>query len=143
MPLAPESRPFTAMVTHMGLWQWKFMPMLAKKGNAAFQRMMEWVLRDLPFAEPFVDDVIISTDGEGEELITRHADHVRQVLETLEGHQLVCILTKAQMFVPEVVFFWHVIGHCCRRPSPGKFSALAKWPRPTNFFRFLRLSWFL
>ena len=132
MPLAPESRPFTAMVTHMGLWQWKVMPMGAKNGNAAFQRMMEWVLRDLPFAEPFVDDVIISTDGDGDELITRHADHVRQVLETLEGHQLVCDLAKAQMFVPEVEFCGHVLGHGCRRPSPGKLSALAKWPRPTN-----------
>jgi hypothetical protein len=132
MPLAPESLPFTAMVTHMGLWQWKVMPMGAKNGNAAFQRMMEWVLRDLPFAEHFLDDVIISTDGEGDELITRHADRVRQVLETLESHQLVCDLAKAQMFVPEVEFCGHVLGHGCRRPSPGKLSALAKWPRPTN-----------
>ena len=36
------------------------------------------------------------------------------------------------MFVPEVEFCGHVLGHGCRRPSPGKLSALAKWPRPTT-----------
>ena len=41
MPLDPMSRPYTAMATHMGLWQWRVMPMGAKNGNAAFQRMME------------------------------------------------------------------------------------------------------
>ena len=41
MPLATSSRPYTAMTTPFGLWQWRVMPMGAKNGNAAFQRMMD------------------------------------------------------------------------------------------------------
>ena len=50
MPLHPESRPCTAMSTPLGSMQWKVVPMGAKNGNAAFQRMMEDLLgpvRDL------------------------------------------------------------------------------------------------
>ena len=40
MPLHPHSRPSTAMSTPLGPMQWKVVPMGAKNGNAAFQRMM-------------------------------------------------------------------------------------------------------
>ena len=52
MPLDPSSRPHTAMATHIGLLQWRVMPMGAKNGNSAFQRMMEWVLSPFVFAWP-------------------------------------------------------------------------------------------
>ena len=41
MPLHEESRACTAMSTRLGPMQWKVLPMGAKNGNAAFQRMME------------------------------------------------------------------------------------------------------
>ena len=44
MPLHPDSRPCTAMLTPLGPMQWKVVPMGAKNGNAAFQRMMEDLL---------------------------------------------------------------------------------------------------
>ena len=84
MPLHPDSRAVTAMTTPFGLWQWKVMPMGAKNGNSAFQRMMDWVLKDLEFADPFVDDVIISSGEKGdteEEMIMKHTEDVKRVLE--------------------------------------------------------------
>ena len=44
MPLHPDSRSCTAMSTPLGPRQWKVVPMGAKNGNAAFQRMMEDLL---------------------------------------------------------------------------------------------------
>ena len=44
MPLHPDSRPCTAMSTPLGPMHWKVVPMGAKNGNAAFQRMMEDLL---------------------------------------------------------------------------------------------------
>ena len=54
MPLHPDSRPSTAMSTPLGPMQWKVVPMGARNGNAAFQRMMKDLLgpvRDC--ADPF------------------------------------------------------------------------------------------
>ena len=70
MPLHPDSRPCTAMSTPLGPMQWKVVPMGAKNGNAAFQRMMEDLLGPVQdCADPFVDDIII---GSGTEDMTEH-----------------------------------------------------------------------
>ena len=55
-----------------------------KNAGAQFQRMMEWVLKDLDCADPYIDDIIIGTRGSDEdELIAKHEKDVRSVLETL------------------------------------------------------------
>ena len=133
MPLAKSSRPFTAMTTPFGLWQWRVMPMGAKNGNASFQRMMDWVLEPFDFADPFVDDVIISSSGSThEEAMEVHFRHICLVLERFRELGLVCDMEKVQMFVDEVEFCGHVLGGGRRRPSPGKLKALEKWERPTT-----------
>ena len=105
----------------------------AKNGNSAFQRMMEWVLAPFDFALPFVDDVIIASDGDTPEmLVENHSNHVKAVLERFRELNLVCDLSKAHLFEEEVEFCGHVLGHGCRKPSPGKLCALEKWPRPST-----------
>ena len=123
MPLHPVSRPCTAMLTLLGPMQWKVVPMGAKNGNAAFQRMMEDLLgpvRDC--ADPFVDDIIIGSGTEDmteDELIGAHENDLRKVLSELDKHNMVCKPTKASLFVKEVDFAGHVAGHGQRRPMPG------------------------
>ena len=128
MPLHPDSRPCTAMLTPLGPMQWKVVPMGAKNGNAAFQRMMEDLLgpvRDC--ADPFVDDIII---GSGTEDMTEDEKDLRRVLSELDKHNMVCKPTKASLFVREVEFAGHVVGHRQRRPMPGKLASLNHWERP-------------
>ena len=134
MPLHPDSRPCTAMSTPLRPMQWKVVPMGAKNGNAAFQRMMEDLLgpvRDC--ADPFVDDIIIGS-GTGNmtenELIDAHEKDLRRVLSELDKHNMVCKPTKASPFVKEVEFAGHVVGHGQRRPMPGKLASLHHWEKP-------------
>ena len=134
MPLHPDSRPCTAMSTPLGPMQGKVVPMGAKNGNAAFQRMMEDLLgpvRDC--ADPFVDDIIIGSGTENmteDELIDAHEKDLRRVLSELDKHNMVCKPTKASLFVKEVEFAGHVVGHGQRRPMPGKLASLHHWEKP-------------
>ena len=134
MPLHPDSRPCTAMSTPLGPMQWKVVLMGAKNGNAAFQRMMEDLLgpvRDC--ADPFVDDIIIGSGTEDmteDELIEAHEKDLRRVLSELDKHNMVCKPTKASLFVREVEFAGHVVGHGQRRPMPGKLASLRHWEKP-------------
>ena len=134
MPLHSDSRPCTAMSTPLGPMQWKVVPMGAKNGNAAFQRMMEDLLgpvRDR--ADPFVDDIIIGSGTENmteDELIDAHEKDLRRVLSELDKHNMVCKPTKASLFVKEVEFAGHVVGHGQRRPMPGKLASLHHWKKP-------------
>ena len=134
MPLHPDSRPCTAMSTPLGPMQWKVVPMGAKNGNAAFQRMMEDPLgpvRDC--ADPFVDDIIIRSGTENmteDELIEAHEKDLRRVLSELYKHNIVCKPTKDSLFVKEVEFAGHVVGHGQRGPMPGKLPSLHHWEKP-------------
>ena len=134
MPLHPDSRPCTAMSTLLGPMQWKVVHMGAKNGNAAFQRIMEDLLgpvRDC--AEPFVDDIIIGSGTEDmteDELIEAHENDLRRVLSELDKHNMVCKPTKASLFVKEVEFAGHLVGHGQRRPMPGKLASLHHWEKP-------------
>ena len=94
MPLHPYSRPCTAMSTPLGPMQWKVVPMGAKNGNAAFQRMMEDLLGPVwDCADPLVDDIIIGSGTEDmteDELIEAHQKDLRRVLSELDKHNMVC-----------------------------------------------------
>ena len=136
MPLHEDSRACTAMSTPLGPMQWKVVPMGAKNGNAAFQRMMEDLLGPMrDCADPFVDDIIIGSGTEDmseDELIKAHEKDLRRVLDVPDRYQMVCKPTKASLFVKEVEFAGHVVGHGQRRPMPGKLAALNHWERPTT-----------
>ena len=107
------------------------MPMGITNGNSIFQRQMEWVLRGLPFAVAYVDDILIGSDGDTEEeLLANHAKHVRMVLDRLAEYQLVAKLSKAQFFVWSVEFCGHILEIGMRRPVPAKLMALERWDRP-------------
>ena len=64
--------------------------MCLKNGNAMFQRMMEWVLREIENADPYVDDIIIGSTGTSwGEVLVNHQKDVRRVLDTLKEHMLI------------------------------------------------------
>ena len=77
MPLSPESQPLTTMaILGKGLYQWKVMPMGVRNGMPQCQRMMEWVLKDLPFADVYVDGVIIGSTGETDQELLRESREI-------------------------------------------------------------------
>ena len=132
MPLEEASRAATTMaVPGKGIYQWPLMPMGVKNGNAQFQRMMEWVSHDLPFADCYVDDIIIGWTGETEEeSLANHAKHVEAVLLALEEHQLVAKLDKSSFFVRSVRFCGQVLENGTRRSKPGNPAAIQHWELP-------------
>ena len=62
--MKPEHKYLTAMSTPLGTYVWKVMPMGLKNAQAIFQRIMEWVLKDIPKADPYIDDVVIVSIGD-------------------------------------------------------------------------------
>ena len=131
MPLRMEDRHITCMSTPRGTLQWKVLVMGLKNGNAMFQRMMEWVLKDIPNANPYVDDIIVGSTGDTkEELLKNHEKDLRAVLETLKVNRLVVDPKKANLFVKEVEFCGHVLRQGERSPAPGKLLSIQNWELP-------------
>ena len=120
-------------VYSLGVYHWIVMPMGLTNAASIFQRMMEWVLRDHDFADPYIDDVIIGSTGEtAEEVFQNHVKDVRAVLKTLADHDILVSPKKVQMFMQEVEFCGHLLSEGKRSPAPGKLMVVQKWELPKN-----------
>ena len=64
MHLAPECQECTAFITPKGLYHWTVLPMGVKNGPAMFQRLIQWILRGIPHAIVYIDDVLSGTSGD-------------------------------------------------------------------------------
>jgi hypothetical protein len=106
--------------------------------------MMEWVTRDMPNVDPFVDDVIVGTSANTEEeLFDKHYQDVRRLLLTFSEQRLVCHPRKYHFFMREVEFCGHILSEGKRRPAPGKIMPIQLWELPavvTELRGFLGLS---
>ena len=161
MPLHENSKSCTAMSTPLGPMQWKVVPVGAKNGNAAFQRMMEDLLQSVQdSADPFVDDIIIglgTEDMTDDELIEAHEKHLRRVFGVFDKHSMVCKPTKASLFVREWILLdmWLVTGNADPCPGNWQHYATGENPKPLvnsgpsrdvaiiirDIYECMRLSW--
>ena len=85
-----------------------------------------------------MDDIIIGSGTEDmteDELIEAHEKDLRRVLGDLDKHNMVCKPTKASLFVREVEFAGHVVGHGQHRSMPGKLASLHHWVKPQDHQR--------
>jgi hypothetical protein len=103
IPMHPESMHIIAVGTPIGVLKPLCMPQGLKNAPAVWQRMIEWVMRDVrDIADPYIDDIIIGTaklPGMSEEdLISQHYQDVMRVLTTLEDHKLVADEDKTTFF---------------------------------------------
>ena len=120
VPLAESSRPTTGMSTPVGVMQWRVLPQGVKNGPAIFQRVVEWVLREVAdVADPYFDDIIIRTERlpgmTDEQLVVQHEMDNRKVLAKLAEHRLVAV-QKNQSFLR---LLWNSVDMSLRMASEG------------------------
>ena len=89
IPVAEANIHKTAVVTPFGLFEWCCMPFGLKNAAQAFQRLMDVVSRDLPFAFIYLDDILVASSSHEE-----HRQHLTQLFDTLEESGLMSTLTS-------------------------------------------------
>ena len=89
MHLDPASWHLTAVVTPWGTYEFTVLPMGVKNGPAMFQRMIMWILKDVPYACVYIDDVLVgSGHAHGRALLDEHFEAVSSVLDAFRRHQV-------------------------------------------------------
>ena len=89
LPMHPDDIEKTAFSPGpgMGLYQFNRMPFGLTGAPGSFQRLMDKIMRGLPFVSTFIDDILVhSPDAE------THADHLRQVFHSASGLQMLTSL---------------------------------------------------
>ena len=125
VPVQPQDVPKTAVITPFGLFEFLRMPFGLKNAAQAFQRLMDTVLRDLPFLFVYLDDILIASASTAE-----HMKHLRTLFERLSQHGLIVNPAKCQFGRIAIDFLGHRITKEGAVPLPSKVAAVADFKRP-------------
>jgi hypothetical protein len=137
IPMSPDSQEIIAIGTPIGVLKPRCMPQGLKNAPAVWQRVTEWVLRDVrDVADPYIDDIIVGTtqteDMTDRQLVEQHYLDIRKVLDALADEKLVADGENTTFFARRVDFCGHTLSRGRREPSKGKLRSLEKWPVPTT-----------
>ena len=105
--VAEEDREKTAFTTGRGLYQWRAMPMGLTNSPATFQRMMELILRGLPWhiCMVYLDDILIYSRS-----FEDHLANLEEVLTRVQTAGLRLNPSKCHFARDHVVFLGHVVS---------------------------------
>ncbi|KAJ0927415.1 putative nucleotidyltransferase, Ribonuclease H [Helianthus annuus] len=124
-----EDIPKTAFRTRYGHYEFVVMPFVLTNAPAVFMDLMNRVCKPYldRFVIVFIDDVLIYSKSKAE-----HAQHLRLVLELLQGNQLYAKFSKCEFWLEEVQFLGHIVNSRGIHVDPAKIEAVKSWITPKN-----------
>ena len=127
--LDDDAKEKTAFVVENNLYHFTRMPFGVCNGPPTFQRLMNYVLRDVlgTKALVYLDDVIIFSDT-----LEDHEKDIREVFELIRQAKLKLKLEKCQFMQKSVNYLGHVITPEGIHPDPAKIEKIVNYKVPTS-----------
>nr|VZI00650.1 unnamed protein product [Spirometra erinaceieuropaei] len=110
------------------------MPFGLRNSAQTFQRFINETLRDLPFVLVYVDDVLVASSSEHEQL-----QHLRLIFERLSQFGVFINVSKCVFGAQSLFFLGHRVDASGCHPKDAKVSAIRDFPTPTSFQQLRRL----
>ena len=122
------SRPKTAFITPMGLFEFNKMPFGLATAPSIFQDLMNNTLQGMlfEFCLCYLDDIIVYSNSEEE-----HLKHLEAIFRRLDEAGLKLKLSKCEFFMKRLQFLGHLVSRDGIQPDFEKVRAIAKMPPPT------------
>lgn len=105
--------------------EFNFLPFGLSTAASTFQRMMRHILRDIPNAVSYFDDILVFGKTWDE-----HMTALRSVFQTLRDNGLTVRPTKTVVGFQEVEFLGHMIGKGYQRPEQSKVDKILSLQPP-------------
>ena len=119
MPLKEGSIPKTAFTSPFAKYDYLKVLFGLAQVPAHLQELMNKVLKDLPFAIAYLDDIITYS-----KTLKEYLDHLQQVSHTLCDAELTMKLSKCHFFAKEIHYLCHVLSNTGIKPLPSKTVAI-------------------
>ena len=127
IPMAQTSIAKTAVITPFGPWEFLRMPFGLKNAAQSFQRLMDGILRDVPFAFVYLDDILVASHSPQE-----HHQHLQQLFTLLSSNGLVINKAKCVFGADVIDFLGHHVSAAGITPLPDRIAALQNSSAPTD-----------
>ena len=123
------SKEKTALIVENNLYEFNRMAFGLCNAPATFQRLMNYILRDVlgKKALVYLDDVIIFSDT-----FEEHLADIRIVFDLIRSAGLRLKRTKCQFIKESVDYLGHVISRTGIAPDPAKIDKIANYKVPTS-----------
>ena len=127
MALSLEARAKSAFVTPMDKFEFSRCPFGLSQAPAYFQRLFNKVIKGLPFAFGYLDNVLIHSPD-----IETHLQHIKIFFQRLREADLKLKNSKCNYFKTHVQYLGHLVSGKGIRPLPEKLDSVKKMPAPTT-----------
>lgn len=120
----------TAFRTRYGLYEWLVTPFGLANAPSAFQRYVNWTLRDYLdiFCSAYVDDILIFSED-----LVSHRRHVKQVLQRLREAGLKMDIDKCDFEVQETAYLgFDLKAGKGLQMDPRKVESIKQWEAPKS-----------
>ena len=127
LTLDDESKQYTVINTHRGLFRYNRLPFGISSAPGIFQRTMECLLRGIPKVMVYLDDILVTGTSEED-----HLHNLQLVLDRLEEAGLHLKKGKCEFLVPSIIYLGHTIDSEGLHPLPAKIEAISNASTPKN-----------
>ena len=104
-------------------------PFGLSNAGQTFQRLMDHILRDLPYTFVYLDDILIASRNQ-----EKHAEHLRQTFQVLADNNLVINRDKCVFSKTTLDFLGHTVSK--NGITPPEFTASCRYNGPIPSRRF-------
>ena len=124
--LDENSRKYTTINTHQGLYEYTRLPFGIASAPAIFQKTMDLILQGVPHVACYIDDILITGANQRE-----HFQNLWEILDRLNQHYLWIKKTKCKFMKQSVEYLDHSVDSQGLHTMP---EAIQQTPEPENMF---------
>ena len=127
LELEKNSKQYTTINTHKGLFHYNRLPFGIASAPAIFQRAIETLLQGIPYTCAYFDDIVVTGKTDDE-----HLQNLQLVFQKLESVGLKLNKEKCVFMAPSIEYLGHQMDKDGLHPTDEKVTCIKQAPTPST-----------